>query len=132
MKRLILIIFAIILLVFCNGCKAENTESVREAVIINMPVDNTVNGYRTGSSISSSESDKIDANKVTVESKTTSSKTENETVTEVSYCANLKSKVFHKSDCGAVKSMKEENKFYTKDKSILLEQGYTPCKSCKP
>ncbi len=150
MKRLILILFTLILLVFCGGCDAENNESARVPVKINMPADDTVNGYRTGSRINSTNSDTIDANKVTVESKpqsenkpsdsvsVTVSKTENsyetqsEAPKEIQYCANLKSKVFHKSDCGSVKNMKEENKFFSKDKNMLTEMGYTPCNNCKP
>ena len=33
---------------------------------------------------------------------------------------------------GSLMYVKEENRFYTKDKNFLTEKGYTPCKSCKP
>lgn len=137
MKRLILILF--ILLFTLTGCKNQpkNENFSRMPVVVNLPSDDTVGGYRTSSATNSKLTDKIDANKVDVESKT-SSKTEktpsqnSESEKEIQYCANLKSKVFHKSDCGSVKSMKEENKFFTKDKSVLTEQGYSPCKACNP
>lgn len=41
---------------------------------------------------------------------------------------NKKSKVFHRSDCPAVKEMKDSNKESTnKVPSQLIEQGYEPC-----
>ena len=41
---------------------------------------------------------------------------------------NIKSKVFHRSDCPAVKEMKESNKEASnKVPDELIEQGYTPC-----
>lgn len=151
LKRLFIIILILILFSFC-GCgdtTPQSNTSERKEVTINLPSDNTVCGYRTGS-ILNSVSDIIDANLVGVESKP-SSKSETSSITppvqtsstnnpttqsnvaeKTEYCANLNSKVFHKSDCGSVKKMKEENKFYTKDRSMLTEMGYSPCNSCNP
>lgn len=100
-----------------------------------MPSDDTVGGYRTESNTNSKHTDRIDADNVTVEkpsSSSSSTSNENQTTLQSGYYANLKSKIFHKADCGSVRTIKEENKFYTKDKSILTEQGYTPCNNCKP
>lgn len=40
---------------------------------------------------------------------------------------------FHRPDCAGVKDMKEKNKKpYKGKRSKLLEDGYSPCKSCNP
>lgn len=52
---------------------------------------------------------------------------------EYDYVANENSHVFHKPDCGSVKSMNEENKQYvsgTRDE--LIASGYKPCGKCEP
>lgn len=137
LKRLFLIIICFYLVIFFCGCnnKENNTESQRKEVVINMPSDDTVGGYRTESGTNSKPTDRIDADNVTVltpSAISSSTQNENQTAKQTGYYANLKSKVFHKVDCGSVKNMKEENRFYTKDKNFLTEKGYTPCKSCKP
>lgn len=49
------------------------------------------------------------------------------------YVLNTNTHKFHKPDCAGVKDMKEKNKkTYKGKKSDLIEDGYSPCKSCKP
>ena len=51
----------------------------------------------------------------------------------VSYICNTNTKKFHYPDCSSVKQMKEKNKLpvnTTRDE--LMNQGYEPCKKCKP
>lgn len=137
LKRIFLIVLSLYLIIFFCSCKNKenNIDSQRKEVIINMPSDDTVGGYRTESKLSSKPTDRIDADNVTVQKPSSSSSStseENQSTTQTGYYANLKSKVFHKADCRSVKNMKEENKFYTKDRNFLTEQGFTPCKSCKP
>lgn len=51
----------------------------------------------------------------------------------VSYICNINTKKFHYPDCSSVKQMKEKNKLpvnTTRDE--LINQGYDPCKKCKP
>lgn len=51
----------------------------------------------------------------------------------VTYIANIKTKKFHYPDCSSVSDMKESNKLYfTGTRDELIEQGYQPCKRCKP
>ncbi len=51
----------------------------------------------------------------------------------VNFVLNRGKMVFHNPDCEAVKTMKQSNKdTYTGTREILVAQGYTPCKSCKP
>ena len=57
MKKYLLILCSIIILFSFSGCGKENCESVTSdvEVIINMPTDDTVNGYRTEKEISNNE-----------------------------------------------------------------------------
>ena len=49
------------------------------------------------------------------------------------YVLNTNTHKFHKPDCAGVKDMKVKNrKTYKGKRSELLEEGYSPCKSCNP
>lgn len=124
MKKIVLIIISIIFIFLfcgCNNSDFEDNVSTSE-VIINMPKDDKVNGYRMEnfnssipSTISGDEIDSISSN---------SDKTEQ-------LCGNKNSKVFHNTDCASVKNMKENNKRYA-SRSKLISEGYKPCGSCNP
>ena len=124
----------IIIFIFCCGCSETETVS-NDEVIINMPTDNTVNGYR----IENTESDSQNISDNT-ESKTNSSKIEsNNSKVDISqnnnviqYCANTNSKKFHISTCGSVETIKEENRLYLSDRAEMISLGYEPCKKCNP
>ncbi len=124
MKRLIYLCL-IFIISFC-GCNQSEVISQKTPVTINMPTDNSVNGYRTEGT---KDSDIIDANSVGVETKEESRPTNN---TELIYCGNLNRKVFHYANCSSVKQMKEDNKYFCSDRNLFLEMDYTPCKSCNP
>ncbi len=52
---------------------------------------------------------------------------------EATYILNTSSKKFHTEDCGNANTIKEENKkVYTGSRDDLMNQGYTPCGTCKP
>ncbi len=52
---------------------------------------------------------------------------------QADYIANKSTKRFHLPDCSGVAAMKEKNKlYYTGDREGLIDQGYEPCKQCKP
>ena len=52
---------------------------------------------------------------------------------ESEYILNTSTHKFHRPDCAGVKDMKEKNKKpYKGKRSKLLEDGYSPCKSCNP
>lgn len=52
---------------------------------------------------------------------------------EKTYILNTNTKKIHIPSCSGVNSMSESNKTeYTGDIAELIEQGYTPCKICKP
>ncbi|MCI8485144.1 MAG: MBL fold metallo-hydrolase [Lachnospiraceae bacterium] len=49
------------------------------------------------------------------------------------YVINGNSKKFHKTSCGSVEQMKEENRKYSsQSRQELLDQGYEPCGRCNP
>ena len=53
--------------------------------------------------------------------------------TESTYILNTSSKKFHDPDCAGAKTMKEENKqTYTGPREDLINEGYSPCGTCKP
>lgn len=52
---------------------------------------------------------------------------------EESYVLNTSSKKFHRPDCSGVDSMSPENRQdYTGTRQSLIDQGYSPCGTCKP
>lgn len=52
---------------------------------------------------------------------------------EESYVLNTNSKKFHRPDCSGVASMSPENRQdYTGTRQSLIDQGYSPCGTCKP
>lgn len=53
--------------------------------------------------------------------------------TETAYVLNINSKKIHYPTCESVQKMKPSNKKeYTGTMEELLQQGYVPCKMCKP
>jgi DNA-entry nuclease len=52
---------------------------------------------------------------------------------EMSYVLNTSSHKFHLPDCSGAASMSASNRQdYTGTRQSLLDQGYTPCGTCKP
>ena len=52
---------------------------------------------------------------------------------EQDYVLNTSSKKFHRPDCSGVDSMSPENRQdYTGTRQSLIDQGYSPCGTCKP
>lgn len=121
MRKLLLLILTLNLIVCC-GCNSADTVS-KSDVVINMPTDNTVNGYRT-EIIETEPQVTVSKNETTV-----NSKTEN---TVIQYCGNTNSKKFHLPDCGSVETIKEENRLYLSNRAELISLGYEPCKKCNP
>lgn len=126
MKKFISLILVLALFLCLVGCKEENDTAKSQEVIINMPDDDTVNGYRTESVASDSLPNTIDGSSVAAGDVQASKP---DTVT---YYANKNSKVFHTSDCSSVKNMKQENCVYFNTREECINDGYSPCKRCNP
>ncbi len=120
MKKLIILLLCPIFILCLAGCEKKETVS-RNEVVINMPEDNSVNGYRVSAPADTSS-----------ESKVTSSSQNKTEPTKTKYCANINSKVFHKISCSSVSTMKEQNKAFFLNRELLINDGYTPCKRCNP
>lgn len=48
------------------------------------------------------------------------------------YIGNANTHKFHRPGCSAVRRMKESNKVTLKNRETAINQGYIPCKICKP
>ena len=132
MKKLLIISLIFLIPLTLIGCASGTAEEQREEVTINMPKDDTVNGYRT-KPVTDDSGDIVSADRVGVEDNKATAKSQNSTSDKsIQYCANTSSKTFHKADCGSVKNLKEENKYLTSNRDELLKDGYTPCKKCNP
>lgn len=142
MKTKILLLLCIILTVTaCTPIKSTE-QSGHEQVTVNLPDDDSVNGYRlpeestvspsvpSGSETASApSSSQTAASSNAGSANADSSPQENKAET---YIGNKNTHVLHRADCGSVKTMKEENKAEFTDRETPLSEGYTPCKRCKP
>ncbi len=104
--KIIMIFVFVLCLAGCTKAEANQNADSKTEVVINIPQDDTVNGYR-------------------IEKKEVPQET-------ALYCANKNSKIFHKRECPSVDKMKQENKIFSNDKNQLLKDGFDPCKSCEP
>lgn len=130
-KFLSIIILLLLSFTFC-GCQEDNiTTSQKQQVVINLPKDDTVNGYRLEDKKENTIPDKISGAEVLPHSSQTTNSTAYEN-TNITYCGNKNSKKFHKSTCGALKNTKDENKIYFETRDEFIENGYTACKLCNP
>ena len=52
---------------------------------------------------------------------------------EWDYIVNVKSRIFHRPDCESVDKMREKNRQgFCGTREELTENGYKPCKNCRP
>ncbi len=143
LKILSVLILTVLLTFTVTGCGEIGTTGTKEPVKINMPTDDTVNGYKTKAESSKVDYGTVNADKVTVESKKSAvsdnisstnadqtSKGENNT--KVQYIGSLNGKIFHKTTCGSAKNIKEEYRFITSNRDDFLNLGYSPCQKCEP
>lgn len=128
MKKSICVFLVLLFLCGCAPSSSDKTDNTHSQITINMPTDDTVNGYRQGSN-SQSMPQTISADDVKPASPNQNSSSEN---TKVEYIGNLNTHIFHKSTCGSVGTMKEENKIIFEGRDAAINDGYTPCKRCNP
>ena len=132
MKRIFILMVCIFAAVLMSACNSRDNISAKADVEINMPRDDSVNGYRTETP-SGSDNTVVSADSVEVDTGASyESKTSSAVTGTGTYCVNKNSKVFHKSDCKSVSIMKEENRLYFDDRQQAVENGYTPCQNCNP
>ena len=120
-ERIVLILLVASMLFLSCGCYENdnlNKEKEKTEVTVNMPTDNTVNGYRDKDF---EKNTVVPANPVTV----ISSK-------DAKYFGNITTKKFHTPDCSVLKNTKSENLYYAIERDEMLSMGYSPCKKCNP
>lgn len=132
MKSFLCILLSVLLPLSLSACSnASNTSStfLASEVVITLPNDDTVNGYRISDAASAnSMPNSISGDEVSVSSNVISS---NSDKVSADYCGNKNSKVFHKASCSSVKNMKESNKYFA-DRQTLVSENYSPCGNCNP
>ncbi len=125
MKKLYFLLILLLLFSFAAGCENTNPSADRTEVQINMPQDDSVNGYRTEQKESDSMPEVIDGSNVTAGEIM-------QTLPQSSgYVASKNSKTFHKSGCSSAESIKKENRIFN-TREYFANKGYKPCKKCKP
>lgn len=110
MKRLFVLILCLCLPLTFVGCqnKVDKTENI--IVYPDEEAEKTLGGYREN--VNDNDSD--------------------QQVGSTYYVINTSSKKFHISTCGSVKTIKDENRQTATDRQQLIDNGYSPCNSCKP
>jgi len=48
------------------------------------------------------------------------------------YVGNARTHKFHYADCRYVGEMNDNNKVYFEDRDDAIDEGYVPCKVCRP
>lgn len=125
MKRITALILILFLICGCSaGSDINGTESHAQ-ITVNLPADDTVNGYRTENSKPSEMPDTVSAEDVKPAEP-------NNDVKATAYIGNSNSHIFHKPSCSSANTMKEENKVSFKSREDAVKSGYTPCKRCNP
>lgn len=120
MKKVLIFIFVIALGILVCGCGTKQVaETEKQPITVNLPKDDTVNGYKESSG---TMPESINASDVTPDDNNIS----------YSYCGNKNSKKFHKISCSALKSTKDGNKVYYKTRDEFITKGFEPCKMCNP
>ena len=136
MKKFICIFLTLLCLCGCFPNYADTTDNTHSQVTINLPTDNTVNGYRQDSGSQSVpqavSSDEIKSPSAEQNSSVPKEQNSSLANTKTEYIGNLSSHIFHKSTCGSVATMKEENKIIFEGRDDAINDGYTPCKRCNP
>lgn len=136
MKKLVCVFLTLLCLCGCAPSSSDMTDNTHSQITINLPADDTVNGYRQGGN-SQSMPQTISADEVkpaSPEQNSSVSKEQNSSSesTKVEYIGNLNTHIFHKSTCSSVGTMKEENKIIFEGRDAAINDGYTPCKRCNP
>ena len=109
--RKILIVTVLIAAVLCGCGSQTNSTSGKSTVSVILPdadTATTVNGYLS-SNIENSENE-----------------------FNIQFFANKNTEKFHLSTCRWAKSIKDENRYISYNRELLISDGYEPCKTCNP
>ena len=124
MKKII-VILTIVAVLFLSGCENKYNDGFSEGYTAGYEA-----GYNEGYNKAASDYEKqISSYEGQIASY------EDQIVKEEAqtYILNKSSKKFHKPSCSSVEKIKESNKVERiATRSELMEEGYSPCQSCKP
>lgn len=130
MKRLIVLFLCLTML---SGCQASGNNSGTDTetdshvkITVNMPSDDTVNGYREEDYVQSGIPDVIPVEDVVPSAPQSSFEN------SASFIGNSSSYIFHKPGCSSAENMKDENKVTFASRDEAVAAGYSPCKRCSP
>lgn len=139
MRQFISVFLLFSTLFFMCGC-SDNTPHIEAtsetSVVITEPDDDTVNGYKsnydnTTHEPSSPSKDAVTSGESVSRSDNSNSEADSMPSSDV-YYANTKTKKFHLPSCGYAKNANNENLYVCESRDELLNDGYIPCKRCKP
>ena len=125
MKKITYFILILCLLCGCSAGSGMNGTESHAQITVNLPADDTVNGYRTEKSKPSEMPDAVSAEDVKPAEP-------DNTVKTADYIGNSNSHIFHKPSCSSANTIKEENRVSFKSREDAVKSGYTPCKRCNP
>lgn len=125
MKKITSIILILCLLCGCSADYGMNGTESHAQITVNLPADDTVNGYRTENSKPSEMPDAVSAEDVKPAEPDNVVKT-------AAYIGNSNSHIFHKPSCSSANTIKGENRVSFKSREDAVKSGYTPCKRCNP
>ena len=125
MKKITYFILILCLLCGCSAGSGMNGTESHAQITVNLPADDTVNGYRTENSKPSEMPDAVSAEDVKPAEPDNVVKT-------ADYIGNSNSHIFHKPSCSSANTIKEENRVSFKSREDAVKSGYTPCKRCNP
>lgn len=107
MKKIIVTFCVLMLLCGCGKKeKPKPATATASSIVVTMPQDDTVNGYRQNKSAKAIDGE--------------------------TYYANIDSMKFHKKECTYAKRLMPEKRWITNDREALLKEGYQPCGFCDP
>lgn len=119
----------------CCGCSAteEATSCAPESeIIVKLPTDSTVNGYRIAASADSGSQSKESTGATSGGNTASASAAARASTSGGAYRANINTKKFHTSECGYGIKISEENLYTSNSREDMISQGYEPCKRCNP
>ena len=126
MKKLLCLFLSIIIFLSLSSCGKTNnsidtnSSPTEDKIVIKMPTDNSVNGYRVSDSKNESIPDFTGTQSKTQEN--------NDTL----YYANTNSKKFHLKTCGSAQTILDKNLYISDSRDELIDEGYSPCGRCNP
>lgn len=113
--------------------EAWSVEDSGKGICFHVFVYNVQPGIRIDYATGESRLEDTDAEGAALQEENADENARSTDVSEQTYILNTNTMKFHKTSCGSVKRIKEENKEeYTGMRGKMIEQGYEACGNCNP